>query len=58
MTREPLDNTKGPTAWVFIVGFAAAALLTLGAAVGTSLLHHKGPQKETPQLSESPVVKS
>jgi hypothetical protein len=58
MIHEPLDSTKGPTAWVFIVGFAAAALLTLGAAVGTSMLNRGGPEKETPPLLEIPVVKS
>jgi len=48
------DKTKGPSLWVFVVGFAAAALLTLTAAVGTSMLHR--PTDEQAKSFEAPVA--
>lgn len=39
MIRDPFDQGQGPPLWAVIAGLAAAALLTLGAAVGTSMLH-------------------
>jgi len=45
MTHDPFDKNRGPSLWVFIAGFAAAALLTLTAAVGTSMLHRQTPEQ-------------
>ena len=42
LMHDPLENRqKGPSLRIFLVGLAAAALLTLGAAVGTSMLHQQ-----------------
>lgn len=54
MTHDPLDKNQGPSLWVFIAGFAAAALLTLTAAVGTSMLHRPTPEQAKP--FEAPVA--
>jgi len=45
MMYEPLDRPKGPPILLLIAGMAAAALLTLGAAVGTSMLHQQAPKE-------------
>jgi len=54
MNHDPLDRTKGPSLWVFIAGFAAAALLTLAAAVGTSMLNGQAAGSSGP--GATPVV--
>lgn len=54
MIQDPLDKNQGPSLWVFIAGFAAAALLTLAAAVGTSMLCHQAPEQA--KSLETPVA--
>jgi hypothetical protein len=42
MMHDPLESRQeGPSLRIFLVGLAAAALLTLAAAVGTSMLHQQ-----------------
>jgi hypothetical protein len=53
--HDPLDKKQGLSLWVFIAGFAAAALLTLAAAVATSALHPQNSQQ--PKSSEAPVAR-
>ena len=56
MIQDPFDNApKGPSLWVFVAGFAAAALLTLTAAVGTSMLHRQSPEKTVKPI-EAPIA--
>lgn len=43
---------RGVGLWVMLAGFAVAALLTLGAAVGASMLQQQAP----PQQSSSSVA--
>jgi len=55
MINQPLDNRpKEPSLWIFVAGFAVAALLTLTAAVGTSMLHR--PTTEPDKSFEAPVA--
>ena len=55
MIHDPIDRPKGPSLWVFIAGFAVAALLTLSAAIGTSMLRHQTPEQAARSL-EAPVA--
>jgi hypothetical protein len=43
--RESENRVGG--VWVLLAGFAVAALLTLGAAVGTSVLHREADAKDS-----------
>jgi hypothetical protein len=36
MMLQPEVNPRGGSVWLLLAGFAVAALLTLGAAIGTS----------------------
>jgi hypothetical protein len=54
MTNNLLERPQGPTLWAFIAGFAAASLLTLAAAVGTSMLHRQTPEQA--KAFEAPVA--
>jgi hypothetical protein len=54
MTHNPLERPQGPTLWVCIAGFAAAAVITLAAAVGTSMLHRQTPEQA--KSFEAPVA--
>jgi hypothetical protein len=46
--HDPLENRpKGPSLRIFLVGLAAAALLTLAAAVGTSMLHQQNGEQNS-----------
>lgn len=38
MILQPERAPRGGNVWLLLAGFAAAAVLTLGAAIGTSLL--------------------
>jgi hypothetical protein len=53
--HDPVEKAKGPGIWVLVAGFAAAALLTLGAAVGTSMLQQQSPEKAAKSF-EAPVA--
>lgn len=55
MIQDPHDKIKGTPLWIMMAGFAAAALLTLAAAMGTSLLHRPSPDK-TAGSFEAPVA--
>jgi len=54
MRDNPHNRTKGVSLWVFVAGFAAAALLTLSAAIGTSVLRHRTPEQA--KSLEAPVA--
>jgi len=55
MIQDPFEKRpEAPSLWVFIAGFAAAALLTLAAAVGTSMIHR--PTSEQAESVEAPFA--
>ncbi|MFM8230317.1 MAG: hypothetical protein ACKOAL_03755 [Chthoniobacterales bacterium] len=54
MKDNHASRTKGVSLWVFVTGFAAAALLTLSAAIGTSMLRHQTPEQA--RSLEAPVA--
>ena len=49
-----LEHNHRGGIWLLLAGFAAAALLTLGAAVGTSFLHREADAEES--ATASPVA--
>lgn len=45
MSHDSPDKAKGPPIYIMVAGLATAALLTLAAAVGTSMLHKKAAEQ-------------